>query len=686
MLVNDLYIRYIHIYINIVMDKSYYKNQIKIMFSGQNTFSTINTYDTNAKTLHCFSAYDNHYINPASILAFRDSYFNILNNEENRQKSVICVGGYYKHYYDINCQRSECIEKKSCDGIVNGSHQFTQKCKNYNCKKDGRCYGYLNASNTNDDIRKNNKIHNTKCLDCCICRCKCCNKPNSKNTECRYDVNVIACSCTCKDTCTNVEVQTFISETCKETEPYTFTAYRSLVEELNASIDVSSMVVNENNTFMNDKQSRVNVFLEIKENTVIQYSKKLLNKCNPYKGQKDNHMKKINSIVYGDHTVLETQFTKLFENRIFMPNDNIGCFLIIPIFKLRKIFQYAFSYHHGTSYISANPIVKQNVSKQNNSSDDNEDLTQCKFHKKNKPCYKINRGCKFNHSSFATDDIDHPITKTFNRKVKKEDIKEELKLNQNQTHNPIPISISDQASKVLKTVLKMAPEERTIVLKLLPDQRNIICNFENSEIKPFFKFSQFEQELFFGLSSKQQKMSLQVFNTHAYLLDPSTDLEKILVIFNLSSEHEYNVFLNLDTIDHTLFFNLSYNGRVLFFKLSSDLQKKYLNMPTDIMEIFGSYMETMWSIPQLIIFFNLSLDDQTKLGHFNSDTINTFLNYPFNEITKLLKLSIEELNIIINYQESDRKIINLFTQDELDSFLKLNEDERTSLLDIYKSF
>ena len=82
------------------MDKSYYKNQIKIMFSGQNTFSTINTYDTNAKTQHCFSAYDNHYINPASILAFRDSYFNILNNEENRQKSVICVGGYYKHYYD----------------------------------------------------------------------------------------------------------------------------------------------------------------------------------------------------------------------------------------------------------------------------------------------------------------------------------------------------------------------------------------------------------------------------------------------------------------------------------------------------------------------------------------------------------------------------------------------------------
>ena len=58
----------------------------------------------------------------------------------------------------------------------------------------------------------------------------------------------------------------------------------------------------------------------------------------------------------------------------------------------------------------------------------------------------------------------------------------------------------------------------------------------------------------------------------------------------------------------------------------------------------------------------------------------------FNEITKLLKLSIEELNIIINYQESDRKIINLFTQDELDSFLKLNDDERTSLLDIYKSF
>ena len=224
-------------------------------------------------------------------------YNTVLNTKENQHKSVICVGDYFEHLYNDNCQY--CVGK--CNGKSHGTHKYSLNCKRKECSLV--CYG-----------RRNNRVQNTKCLSCCSCRCNC-GDPN-----CRYKVNINSCSCVCLDSCNNIELSLFMSETGKKDETMIRTAVRSIMEELN--LEISSQF----NLFKNV------AYVEIDKST------KFRNKIEIIGG--DNTYDKVNIVIFGEDLILRKLFGKLYRDKSYLPDDLIGCLAIIPIVKLPELFPY----------------------------------------------------------------------------------------------------------------------------------------------------------------------------------------------------------------------------------------------------------------------------------------------------------------------------------------------------------
>lgn len=291
--------------------------QPEILYKNTKTFTQINLYSPNK--VHCYGTYDKKYIDVSYISALRDIYFNILNTDENKHKSVICVGNYFTHQYSKMCV----ICGNNCSGYTHGTHMFDSKCVNKTCVEHNTCFGYHKINN--NKIVPN--LQNTKCLGCCKCRCVC----NKKH--CRYNIDLMKCGCVCDENCKNIEIQPFISETNKINENILDTVSRGIIEEINMSIKESINI-------LDYKEKRLSAYIEVKDDTVVEYKKIVFNE------KHDNKLCKVNIIIFGEHNILKNKIKNIFKKNNFVPNDDIGCLLILPIHKIEALFPYAFSQYH----------------------------------------------------------------------------------------------------------------------------------------------------------------------------------------------------------------------------------------------------------------------------------------------------------------------------------------------------
>jgi len=405
-------------------------NEIEVMYINDNTFSTVNVFNNSQSDKpSCFCVYDKKFLNCANMLAARDAFFNVLNLPDNRNKSVICVGNYLGHYNNKNCTDQDCLDKGKCQGYVHGTHPYDENCKYDNCLNNNTCYGYTNVTGSftqGSAFRKNNNIYNTRCLACCTCRCPCTLKEKN-NKYCRFDIDLLNCDCICNDNCTNLEIQTFLSETAKTNEDdIRLTVYRGLYEELNLkTTETINFLDGDKHIFYNGGQARVNAFVELNNESNIEYFKNP-NPCIVA----DDKSKKVNIVLYGEHDVLKKHLTEMFKNNFYKPDDSIGCFFIVPINKFTKVFPYLFSdaKHYKRPKKINKPINNDvNIDYQNESdSPVHNNPRQCTFHFINKPCYKFNNGCFYDHSKFVDEpnrrkqpDVTHNIVPDNGPKKKK---------------------------------------------------------------------------------------------------------------------------------------------------------------------------------------------------------------------------------------------------------------------------